>query len=858
MRHDRVRQGMSNRFFALALIAASTLAGGHASAQSFAPQAQNSGVAQGGAASRLPSTGPGVQSGAAAATRTAVSLSRPPANATAPFTLRHLTNNINGFRLAGEIAQTEWPMFLTEEQAQQRLSFRLGYLAAVSVMPEGSYLSLSVNDTVVGRTNIVGTRGVRTAVFNIPPGLMKAGFNAVRITAEQRHRVDCSLEATYELWTQIDPTQTGLVLPRTDPGVTTIADLPAIPIDPQGGLPIRAITPDRAGMASVERTIEAAQMISLVGRFSQPVVDFGPMARGEYGVNLVVGPVDEIRGQLEGIALPFVHSPMVVVAPAAEGRRTTIIVTGRTDEEATEALAQLRIAASSKGTVEGLRSAAAFPGYRLGGGQKVRLRDLGVASQEFSGRLFRAAFNLILPPDFYSADYGKAIIDLAGGYAPGLGVNAQVIVSVNGRHVMSNKLTKAAGDVFKQSPMHLPLGSMRPGLNRIEIEAHLPIKADKSCDTLAAISGAKRFLLLDATEIELPQIARIARMPDLAVTATGAFPYFGSQNRPTLAVPSPTRESVSAAATIATHLAIAAGRPINFRLRGVTPAAGEGPALIIAPAPALDSELLGSVGLKNDEIYTAWREKIDNPSPPAPAELSRSEQMARHRLVLQKNFPASCHMPTPEGGFRRAERLAGILAAQAVGQTAKPAPAAPVDLYEQWDSELRSSPGLFGRALSYVEGASSWALSQVAGARDAVTGTLAVAPTGPALSRGTPLVIAQSILGSNAEDVRTIITAPDSVTLQQSVACLVDPRVWGQISGRIAMLDTADGRILPVPVGSATLIATQSFSVQNMRLIVAGWFSLNNKVYVILALLLAALLALTTREWVSHVGRKNT
>jgi hypothetical protein len=72
------------------------------------------------------------------------------------------------------------------------------------------------------------------------------------------------------------------------------------------------------------------------------------------------------------------------------------------------------------------------------------------------------------------------------------------------------------------------------------------------------------------------------------------------------------------------------------------------------------------------------------------------------------------------------------------------------------------------------------------------------------------------------------------------------------------MLDTADGRILPVPVDGATLIATQVFSVQNVRLIVAGWFSLNNKIYVILALLLAALLALTTREWVSHVGRKNT
>lgn len=842
---------MCNKLNAIALIAAAGFAvADGAAAQSFlsaTPAVTH--VQPGGAAGRLPSAAPLANS----APRTA-SLSRPPANATAVYALRHLTNNIHGFRLAGEIAQTEWPMYLTEAQAQNRLSFRLGYLAAVSVMPEGSYLSVTINDVVVGRTNIVGTRGVRTAVFDIAPGLMKAGFNSIRITAEQRHRVDCSLEATYELWTQIDPTQTGLMLPRTDPGVTSIADLPAIPIDDQGALPIRAITPERAGMASVERIIEAAQMISLRGRFTQPVVSFGPVADGNYGVNLAVGPIDELRGLLSGLSLPFVHSPTVIVMPPADGRRATIVATGRTDEEVAEALQQLRVADNSKGTPEGLRAAAAFPGYRLGGGERVRLRDLGVASQEFSGRLFRAAFNLILPPDFYSADYGKATLDLAGGYAPGLGAGSQIIVSVNGRHVMSTKLTKSAGDVFKQNPMQLPLGSMRPGLNRIEIEAHLPTPADASCDTLAAISGAKRFLLLDSTEIELPHIARIARMPDLAVTATGGFPYHGSQNRPTLAALSPSRESVSAAATLATHLAIAAGRPINFRLRGSAPAPGEGPALIVAPVSALGVDMLTSVGLKHEELYSAWSERIENPAPPAPEQLSRTETMARHRLVLQRNFPASCHLPTPQGGFRRAERLAGIRAAQAVGQT-KEAP--PVDLYEQWDSELRSSSGFFGHTLSRIEGAGAWALSKVAGARDALTGSLAIAPS-PAVTRGTPLVVAQSILGSNAEDVRTIVTAPDSVALQQSVACLVDPRVWRQIAGRMAILDTADGRIVPVPVQGSTLIATQSFSVQNVRLIVAGWLSLNNKIYVVLMLLVAALLALTTREFIANVGRKNT
>ena len=75
---------------------------------------------------------------------------------------------------------------------------------------------------------------------------MRPGFNSVRLSAEQRHRVDCSLEATYELWTQIDPTQTGLILPEADVGVDNLADLGALSPDEQGALPIRAVIADKA------------------------------------------------------------------------------------------------------------------------------------------------------------------------------------------------------------------------------------------------------------------------------------------------------------------------------------------------------------------------------------------------------------------------------------------------------------------------------------------------------------------------------------------------------------------------------------------------------------------------------------
>jgi hypothetical protein len=149
---------------------------------------------------------------------------------------------------------------------------------------------VSINDQVIGRANINGARGLRAASFDVPAGLLQPGFNAIRIMAEHRHRVDCSVQATYELWTQIDAAQTGLLLPRADAAVTAITDIAAVPIDDQGAMPIRALTPGRASTRAVERLIRAAQIISISGRFAQPVVDFGPLASGDHASISWSGP----------------------------------------------------------------------------------------------------------------------------------------------------------------------------------------------------------------------------------------------------------------------------------------------------------------------------------------------------------------------------------------------------------------------------------------------------------------------------------------------------------------------------------------------------------------------------------------
>ena len=797
-----------------------------------------------------------------------------PAEPSAPESvLRHLPNNIQGFRLNGEVGASEWPIYLSEAQTRHHLSFRVGYLSAVSVMPEASTLTVAINDVVIGTTPIRAPNKVQSVEFDVPPNLVKPGFNAVRIAVDQRHRVDCSLKATYELWTQIDPTQTGLVMPSNDSGAQELTDLPALPPDGQGALPVRAVLPGRTSAANIERVIRAVQFISSVGHFEQPVVDVGPMAAGDYGVNLVVGLYADVAQMADLSGLGPVERSRLALLPATATRRTTIVITGQTEEDVNRALASFGEAAAPHGSEAGLRAANAFPGYRVSGGQTVRLRDLGVRSQEFSGRYFRTGFNIIMPADFYSADYAKVPLDLAGGYAPGLLSSAQIIVSINGRNAVSSSLPRSQGDVFKENTLPLPLGYFRPGLNRIEIEAQLPAVEDAACDPLAAIAGKKRFLFLDSTQIRIPDLARIGRMPDLAVTATGGFPFIGGSKQPKLYMPSPDRDSIAAAATLAGRMAASAGRPIDFRFTVTPPPVGSGATLVMTNARNLDDATASAVGLDPSMLRKIWGNRIDEPASQPDSKLSPFDMRARNRLVLQKNLPAACHLSrrSPANGDGASLAAKSVrepapereISDDAFAAAAPPQPpfvAAPEsDLYAEWSNAH----------------ANHWALRKWAGDTAVKLGDflqrgvnrtvnkaqhLATSGGGKANEKAfgpeNSLLIAQALLGSDTDDVWTVVIAPNSALLAETVNCLSDPRVWRQVEGRVAMLDASDGRITSLPPEQLRFVATQPLSVSNIRLIAASWLSINSGAYVALTLALAIILAFATFNFVRNVGRR--
>ncbi|MBY0295544.1 MAG: cellulose biosynthesis cyclic di-GMP-binding regulatory protein BcsB, partial [Methylobacterium sp.] len=554
---------------------------------------------------------------------------------------RRFPAGTQGFRLAGEEDVLRYPVFLTEAQTRGQTRLRVSYLSAISVAPEASSLTASVNGTKVGWTRIQAPGAVKVVEFALPDGLLRPGYNAVTLTASQRHRVDCSLGATYELWTQIDPSRSGLVVPAASD--LDLRSLAALEPDESGALPVGIALAERPGPDRLERIVGAVQAVALVGRLARPAVTVGPPLAGRTGVTLVVGTAREIQGTegLEEIG-PITGPKLALLAPRA-GRAPTLVVTGPTDPDVRQAIEQLARAGEGAGTPAGTpagtRLATLTRGYQLRGDETLSLDTLGLVSHEFSGRLMRIAFEVRFPADFVPADYGKVMLHLAGGYAAGLEPTAQIIVDINGRNAASLPLPSARGELLHDNAIPLPLSLWRPGLNRVEIAAQLPVAADATCDTLASEAKRSRFLFLDRTRLVVPPLARAVRSPDLAVVKAGAVPFVAPGRRPRLVLPAPDRDSVEAAATLAARLAIAARQVIDFEIG--TDAREGGANLIVAPARALDPRILESAGLDPEQIRRIWEARAESVA--TPGQFGAAGVLTLDRL--RRNVPMRCALP---------------------------------------------------------------------------------------------------------------------------------------------------------------------------------------------------------------------
>lgn len=764
-----------------------------------------------------------------------------PSVPTATDLVRHLPGTLDGWRLTGEIGTLRWPVFLTAAQAAAPVRFRVGFVSAISLLPEASSLEVTINGTAVGSTPIDAAQAMRTMEFAVPGGLLQHGYNSVAINVQQRHRVDCSAGATYELWTRFDPARTGLVLAAGD--VADIADLAALAPRPDGAMPIHVVLGGKINPAQLKQLIAATQRIALSGGFLQPAIDFDAANTEPYGVDLVLGTRASL-GSLAGVAGALGDSgPVARLLPAGGRLHPTLLVTGSTGAEIDRAVALVAAGPSTVGTAAGLLAQANYPAHRSEGGEDLSLRDLAISSENFSGRFFRKSFNLSLPADFLASDYGRGTFDLAGGYASGLAGGAQVSVDVNGRSSGVIKLPYRDGDVFKHKQLFLPLSLMRPGLNRIDVFAETERPEDGSCGAPAS----KRFLFLDTSEIVLPRLARVQRLPDLALATSGGLPFTHGTAR--LVVPKPDRETMGAALSLTTRAAVAAGTLIPFSFATSTGGDEAGATLVVASARTLDPALVRAVGVDPARIETAWR---DLPAPPKPAtgagrDTSVDTPVDSHWWMVNADGPAACRLPTPMAPTQARASVDAPAIAKAVPVATT---TASDDILESWSAKAPDK-GWLERMASASAGVVGW----LDGGIRSLRLPAAKAATGDGIARNASLILAQGFAGSS-DNVTTIVTAPNSETLRAAVACLFDPKVWSRVHGRLAALDASSGDVVATDAREVRYLASGSWSLANSRLVLAGWLSLNPLMFVLVALLAALCLSATTFWFVRGIGRR--
>ncbi len=440
------------------------------------------------------------------------------------------------------------------------------------------------------------------------------------------------MPATYELWTQIDPDTTGLV--ASGDGIGDLADLAATRPGPDGAVPIRLIqTGERLSERRVEGLLAGAQALALAGRFAQPAVSFAPAPESGDGIALAVAPAAELARSLDIASLGPVTGPRLALLPGRPDRRPVVVVTGPGEADVTAALAQLGelAAAPPRGTPQGLDALRDANGRPITGGESLALADLGLDDVVVGGRTAQLTLDLALPHDLLAADYAKIALDLDATYPAGLAPGAQVSVAINGEAAGSVPLGKAGGETLHRRGSSCPCACCARGPTGSPCWPNCPGRRPR-----LRRPGGPRLTLRASTRLTIPDLARIARQPELAATAAAGFPYrAGIEGRaPTLSVPAPDRDTMAAGRHPGDAPRRGGGPADPLRLRGRAQRRGRadrdggGPAQPRRAAP--DGRRPRPAGLRD-----AWMRRDDGAPNPAP----EASPIVRRQLLRRGGIP---------------------------------------------------------------------------------------------------------------------------------------------------------------------------------------------------------------------------
>jgi cellulose synthase operon protein B len=721
-------------------------------------------------------------------------------------------------RLTGELDSRSWTVDLTSAQAESAATLTIAYKAAVVVAPESSKLRVFVNDHAAIESPIAAPEDVGHLSVQLTPGLLHPGSNLIRIEASERHRTDCSIASTYELWTDIYNAGSALHFAAND-APRRIKDIGASSVDQFGFANLRIVAPALGRTALTRSVIMFAEGAAvLIGEPNQTVtVSKAASGPGGQGVlTAAIGTAEDLRAVMPSLPNDAANKPVAAFVDDPH-LGSVLVLSGPTGEAVSKAVDS---AISSGG--------AALPPYPksiatnrwfapdaplMVGAGHVQFSDLGVHTQEFSGRVFSAQFLVGIPSDFYASNYAQATILLDAAYSAEVLPGSHLDVYVNDHIATTTPVTTYGGAILRHLPIRVLMTHFKPGANLIRFEAQLLTEADRVCPTGGGASQSSRFVLFDSSEFVMPEYARIGRLPDLASLAGRGFPYDGSDGSTALVVDSADADAVSAAATLLAKLAVARGRVMPIDMASAT-TVGQRNAIFVATPAQTPDEVLNQVGL-DLSIRAAWT---------GPAKMSAE--------IARGAGDVSVQTPPADAGFAKSDELD----TQAT--------------FDRWRRQLADGGGWRGNVSSLQD----WLQRTF----ELSAGTLRFLPSADAAFQpaGDSAILLAQATNPAGDAAWTLLTAPSSSLLREGAKALTAQRQWSSIAGHIVSYDGKTGTLRTQAVTTSSFLPTQPFSIANLRLIGANWLSENIFAYSVLLLAACLLLGLATARLVSRIGRQ--
>ncbi|KAA0968444.1 cellulose biosynthesis cyclic di-GMP-binding regulatory protein BcsB [Aureimonas fodinaquatilis] len=698
--------------------------------------------------------------------------------------------------LAGEMDRHVWTFYLTPEQAESPATLNFGYLNAIFVAPEVSVLRVSINGTVVSEEAANASENIKDVLVTLGPGVLKPGINTIAFDSSLRHRTDCSISSTYDLWAEIAPENTYLRFANSDANrPRRLDDVRAVGVDSTGRSEITIVIPQAEQNLATLPLLELSQGLALlIGEPSQStrIVNEVTAAEGPGRLTVLFGTADGLATLIPELPPQARSAPTIEFSAVQGSTSPLLIITGPTWADVGQAVQQVttpnRRPISIRRTTLSNSSWSAPDAPFLLGQSSVELSSAGVATSEFSGRRFRTGFNIGVPSDFYAKAYGEAQLLLDAAYSQEILPGSHFDIYVNGNMATTVPLGSRQGEVLRQLPVKITMQHFVPGLNEITLEAVLLTEQDTVCAPGTTASNAVRFALFDTSRFVMPDFARIGTRPNLGAMRGTGFPYNRQIDKLPLVIDRSSPQVLSATASLISKIAMAGGRIIDIDTDVPVANLTDRDAIFIGSLQQLPSSVLPAVGVTATNL-TSWGE------PSTQAGTSRMTEDAINRW--SNEVGSNWYLPL--------ERLTN------------------------W---LSDSFGLSFEALRLMPGSDQ--------------------PFTPNPQSG--LVIAQ---GESPNDggAWLVVTAPKVEEIQDGMEKLVQLQNWHGLQGRAISYNLESQEFDHVPLTNVRYVVTQPLTYSNLRLIFANAFSENILFYTLVLVVLFIVLGIATTLLTRGLGR---